>query len=103
MDQKNFEQIKVKREIIGDKDKMLSENMEVSISFYEEEPISILLPNQISSRVSDTEIAIKGQTVSSSYKPAILDNGLKVQVPPFINIGDKILLDTRSLEYIRKV
>ena len=103
MDQKSFEQIKVKRLMIGNKDKMLSENMEVSISFYKDEPISLLLPNQISCKVSDTEIAIKGQTVSSSYKPAILDNGLKVQVPPFINIGDKILLDTRSLEYIRKV
>tara|TARA_B100001027_G_C16172593_1_gene287686 strand:- start:56 stop:616 length:561 start_codon:yes stop_codon:yes gene_type:complete len=103
MDQKNFEQIKVKRVIIGDKDKMLSENMEVSINFYEEEPISLVLPNQISCKVSDTEVAIKGQTVSSSYKPAILDNGLKVQVPPFINSGDNILIDTRSHEYIRKV
>ncbi len=103
MDQENFEQIEVKRAVIGDKDKMLSENMEVLISFYDEEPISLLLPNQISCEVSDTEIAIKGQTVSSSYKPAILNNGLKVQVPPFINNGDKILLDTRSLEYVKKI
>ena len=103
MDQKNFEQIKVKKEIIGEKDKILTENMEVLISFYEEEPISLLLPNQISCKISNTEIAIKGQTVSSSYKPAILDNGLKVQVPPFINNGDKILIDTRTLDYIKKI
>ena len=103
MDQKNFEQIGVKKTVIGEKDRMLSENMEVLISFYEDEPISLLLPNQIKCEVSDTEIAIKGQTVSSSYKPAILNNGLKVQVPPFINNGDKILIDTRSLEYIKKI
>ncbi len=103
MDQENFEQIEVKKVVIGDKDKMLSENMEVLISFYEEEPISLLLPNQISCEVSDTEVALKGQTVSSSYKPAILNNGLKVQVPPFINNGDKILIDTRSLEYVKKI
>ena len=103
MDQKNFEQIKVKKNVIGEKDKILSENMEVLIKFYEEEPISLLLPNQISCEITDTEIAIKGQTVSSSYKPAILNNGLKVQVPPFINNGDKILIDTRTLEYIKKI
>tara|TARA_B100001027_G_scaffold187279_1_gene139981 strand:- start:317 stop:877 length:561 start_codon:yes stop_codon:yes gene_type:complete len=103
MDQKNFEQIKIKKEIIGEKDKMLSENMEVLISFYEDNPISLLLPNQISSEVSETEIALKGQTVSSSYKPAILSNGLKVQVPQFINKGDKILIDTRSLDYVKKI
>ncbi len=103
MDQKNFEQIKVKKNVIGGKDKILSENMEVLIKFYEEEPISLLLPNQISCEITDTEIAIKGQTVSSSYKPAILNNGLKVQVPPFINNGDKILIDTRTLEYIKKI
>ena len=103
MDQINFEQIKLKKEVIGEKDKMLSENMEVLISFYEEDPISLSLPNQISSEVSETETALKGQTVSSSYKPAILSNGLKVQVPQFINNGDKILIDTRSLEYVKKV
>ena len=103
MDQINFEQIKLKKEVIGENDKMLNENMEVLISFYEEDPISLSLPNQISSEVSETETALKGQTVSSSYKPAILSNGLKVQVPQFINNGDKILIDTRSLEYVKKV
>ena len=85
------------------KQKMLSENLEVVISFYDEKPIQIELPNQIISEVRETEIAIKGQTVSSSYKPAILDNELKIQVPPFINIGDKIIIDTRTLEYLKKV
>ena len=82
---------------------MLSENLEVSINFYEENPLSVDLPNQITSKVKTTDAALKGQTVSSSYKPAILDNGAKIQVPPFIESGDEIIIDTRSIEYIKKV
>ena len=64
---------------------------------------SIELPNQITCTISTTDAALKGQTVSSSYKPAILDNGLKIQVPPFVEAGDKIIVDTRSIEYIKKI
>ena len=103
MNSKSYEQVTVGKNVIGDKEKMLSENLEVVISFYDEKPIQIELPNQINSEVKETEMAIKGQTVSSSYKPAILNNGLKIQVPPFINIGDKIIIDTRTLEYLKKV
>ena len=103
MNSKSYEQVTVGKNVIGEKEKMLSENLEVVISFYEEKPIQIELPNQINSEVKETEMAIKGQTVSSSYKPAILNNGLKIQVPPFINIGDKIIIDTRTLEYLKKV
>ena len=103
MNSKSYEQVTVGKNVIGDKEKMLSENLEVVISFYDEKPIQIELPNQIISEVKETEMAIKGQTVSSSYKPAILNNGLKIQVPPFINIGDKIIIDTRTLEYLKKV
>tara|TARA_Y100000817_G_scaffold53817_1_gene39410 strand:- start:262 stop:822 length:561 start_codon:yes stop_codon:yes gene_type:complete len=103
MNSKSYEQVTVGKNVIGEKEKMLSENLEVVISFYDEKPIQIELPNQINSEVKETEMAIKGQTVSSSYKPAILNNGLKIQVPPFINIGDKIIIDTRTLEYLKKV
>ncbi len=103
MNSKSYEQVTVGKNVIGEKEKMLSENLEVVISFYEEKPIQIELPNQINSEVKETEMAIKGQTVSSSYKPAILNNGLKIQVPPFINIGDKIIIDSRTLEYLKKV
>jgi len=103
MNSKSYEQVTVGKNVIGNKEKMLSENLEVVISFYEEKPIQIELPNQINSEVKETEMAIKGQTVSSSYKPAILNNGLKIQVPPFISIGDKIIIDTRTLEYLKKV
>ena len=103
MNSKSYEQVSIGKNVVGEKEKMLSENLEVVISFYDEKPIQIELPNQIISKVRETEIAIKGQTVSSSYKPAILDNELKIQVPPFINIGDKIIIDTRTLEYLKKV
>ncbi len=100
---KSFEQTEIKKNIIGEKGKLLSENLEVSISFYNENPISIDLPNQVNCKIASTDIALKGQTVSSSYKPAVLENGLSVQVPPFIEAGDEVVVDTRNLEYIKKI
>jgi len=100
---KTFEQIEIKKELVGDKGKLLTENLEVSVSFYNDKPISLELPNQVKSKVELTDASIKGQTVSSSYKPAKLDNGLSIQVPPFIEIGDEIILDTRNLEYVKKI
>ena len=72
MEPKTFEQTEIKKEIIGDKGKLLTENLEVSISFYNENPISIELPNQITCKIETTDVALKGQTVSSSYKPCLL-------------------------------
>ncbi len=103
MEPKSFEQIEIKKEIVGEKGKLLSENLEVSVNFYDSKPISIDLPNQVSCKIETTDVALKGQTVSSSYKPAILDNGLSIQVPPFIDTGDEIIIDTRTLEYIKKI
>ena len=103
IDPKSFEQIEVKKEIVGEKGKLLTENLEVKISFYNEKPISIELPNQVQCKIETTDAALKGQTVSSSYKPATLDNGLNIQVPPFIESGDEIIIDTRNLEYVKKI
>ena len=103
MNPKSFEQIEVKKNIVGDKGKLLTENLEVSVSFYDEAPISVDLPNQVNCKIESTDVALKGQTVSSSYKPAILDNGLSIQVPPFIEVGDEVIVDTRNLEYIKKI
>ena len=100
---KSYEQINIKKELVGDKGKMLTENLEVSISFYNEEPLMVELPNQVTCVVETTDVALKGQTVSSSYKPATLDNGINIQVPPFIDSGDKIIVDTRTMEYIKKI
>ena len=103
MDPKSYEQINIKKETIGEKGKMLTENLEVSISFYNEKPLTVELPNQVTCTIDTTDVALKGQTVSSSYKPATLDNGINIQVPPFIESGDKIIVDTRTMEYIKKI
>ena len=103
MNQKTFEQTEVPKKIIGEKGNLLSENLEVIIRFHNENPLSIDLPNQITCKIKNTDAAIKGQTVSSSYKPAILENGINIQVPPFIESGDEIVIDTRSVEYIKKI
>ena len=88
---------------IGKKGKLLTENLEVDISFYNENPLSVEMPNQVTCKVKTTDVALKGQTVSSSYKPATLDNGINIQVPPFIESEDKIIVDTRTIEYIKKI
>ena len=103
MDPKSYEQINIKKETIGEKGKMLTENLEVSISFYNEKPLTVELPNQVTCTIDTTDVALKGQTVSSSYKPATLDNGVNIQVPPFIESGDKIIVDTRTMEYVKKI
>ncbi len=103
MNPKSFDQINIRKEIVGEKGKLLTESLEVSVSFYNDSPISVDLPNQVTCKIETTDAAIKGQTASSSYKPATLDNGLNIQVPPFIESGDMVLLDTRNLEYIKKV
>ena len=82
---------------------MLPENLEVSVSVYNESTIAVELPNQVRCKIETTDAALKGQTVSSSYKPATLDNGLDIQVPPFIESGDEIIVDTRNLEYVKKI
>ena len=100
---KTFEQINIKKDIIGEKGKLLTENLEVDISFYNESPLSVEMPNQVICKVKTTDVALKGQTVSSSYKPATLDNGINIQVPPFIESEDEIIVDTRTIEYVKKI
>ena len=103
MNPKSYEQINIKKEVIGEKGKMLTENLDVSISFYNEKPLIVALPNHITCTIETTDVALKGQTASSSYKPATLDSGINIQVPPFIDSGDKVIVDSRTMEYIKKI
>ena len=103
MEPRSFEQIDIKKSIVGEKGKLLTENLAVVVNFYNDKAIAVELPNQVKCRIDTTDVALKGQTVSSSYKPAKLDNGLNIQVPPFIENGDEIIVDTRKLEYVKKV
>ena len=81
----------------------MKENTEVTINFHDENPLSVDLPTTITCKVKTTDAAIKNQTASSSYKPAIIENDVKIQVPPFIESEDEIIIDTRTLEYLKKV
>ena len=103
MDNKTFEQISIPKSLSGEKYKLLSENLEVTITFMEEKPMSIDLPKNIECIVQTTDAVVKGQTATSSYKPATLENGINITVPPFIESGEKIILDTKTLEYVKKV
>ena len=103
MDNTNFEQVEISKSVIGEKYKLLKENLEVTVSFMQEKPISIELPNNIECTIETTDAAIKNQTASSSYKPALLDCGIRIDVPPFIESGEKIIIDTRTLEYVKRV
>ena len=99
----SFEQLNLKKNTVGEKGRLLYENLEININFYNEKPLNITLPNQITCKIDTTDVALKGQTVSSSYKPAKLENGLNIQVPPFIESGDTVIIDTRTMEYIKKI
>ena len=103
MDQVSYEQILIKKSKIGEKGKLLKENTEVTINFYDDNPLSVDLPITINCKIIMTDASLKGQTVSSSYKPAIIENDVKIQVPPFIDTDDEILIDTRTLEYVKKI
>ena len=103
MDNETFEQVEILKSVAGEQHKFLKENLEVIISFMQDKPISIELPNNVECTIESTDAAIKNQTASSSYKPALLDCGIKISVPPFLESGEKIIVDTRTLEYVKRV
>ena len=102
MDNVNFEQVSMDKNLLENKENLLKENLEVIISLINEKPVSLELPKNLECVVESTDAVVKGQTAASSYKPAKLDNGIMISVPPFIENGDKIIIDTRSLEYVKK-
>lgn len=99
MDMETYEQISISEEDIGEDVVFLQDGMTVVVEFYEESPLGVSLPEKVTLEVTETEPVIKGQTASSSYKPAILENGLKIGVPPFVSAGDKVIVSTAEREY----
>lgn len=99
MDQETYDQIAISAEDIGDDAVFLQDGMVVVIEFHESTPLGVSLPDKVTLEVTETEPVVKGQTASSSYKPATLENGLRVGVPPFVNAGDKIVVSTAEREY----
>ena len=102
MDNETYEQIHLNKENLGDSLPFLQENMVVKIESYEGEPLSVTLPETVVMEISETEPVVKGQTASSSYKPAILTNGVRVMVPPFIDAGTKIVVNTSDATYVER-
>jgi elongation factor P len=98
----DYEQMELDREFVGEKIKLLRENDEVILEMYDEKPIGIQLPNTLVFEVSETEAVVKGQTAASSSKPAVLENGLRVMVPPFIEQGEKVVINTEDLTYLKR-
>jgi elongation factor P len=102
MNQETFDQVTLEDEILGDTMLYLLPNTVISIDFYDNKPVGIELPNTVTLEVVDTEPSLRGATASASYKPAKMETGLVVQVPPFIEVGTKILIDTRENKYLSR-
>ncbi|MGB7287188.1 MAG: elongation factor P [Salaquimonas sp.] len=102
MDEETYEQLELQKDFVGDRAAFLQDGMKVTVELYEEKPIGIRLPDYVTLEVVEAEPVVKGQTVSSSYKPAILDNGVRCMVPPFISVGERIIVDTAEIIYVRR-
>lgn len=102
MDLETYEQIELERDFIGERAVFLQDNMNVVVESHEGRPIGVSLPDQVVLEIVEAEPVVKGQTAASSNKPAILDNGLRVMVPPFIGVGEKVVIDTGEMIYLRR-
>jgi elongation factor P len=102
MDKENYEQITLPADLLGDAVAFLQDGMDVTLELYDEKPISVQLPDHIEAEIVEADAVVKGQTASSSYKPAILDNGVRVMVPPHISAGTRIIVDVYAQEYVKK-
>lgn len=102
MNKTTYEQFAVNEDILGERAPFLEDGMEVSVDFIEARPIGVNLPAHVTLTLTEAEPSIKGQTATTSYKPALLENGLKIQVPPFINAGDKIVVSTADCTYVER-
>jgi elongation factor P len=102
MDTDNYEQLELPEEFVGERAAFLQDGMQVTLEMHEERPIGIKLPDQVVLTVTEADPVVRGQTAASSYKPARMDNGLRVMVPPFITTGERVVVDTNEVTYIRR-
>lgn len=102
MDKESYEQVSLSKDLLGDAAAFLQDGMDVVMELWEERPISVQLPDQIEALIVQADAVVKGQTASSSYKPAILENGVRVMVPPHIGAGTRIVVDTYAQEYVKR-
>ena len=102
MNMESYEQIELPVEFVGDQAAFLSDGMKVQVEFYGEKPLGVALPQHVEMEVEDTEPVVKGQTAANSYKPAMLVGGVKTQVPPFVGVGERIVVATEDGSYVRR-
>ena len=102
MDLESYEQLELQKDFVGDRAAFLQDGMTVTVELYEEKPIGISLPDQVVLQITEADPVVKGQTAASSYKPAVMENGVKVMVPPFVTAGERIIVDTNEITYIRR-
>ncbi|MFD0986495.1 elongation factor P [Methyloligella solikamskensis] len=102
MDMETYEQLEIPRDFIGDRAAFLQDGMQVMVESYEGKPLGVSLPDQVTLEVAEADAVVKGQTAASSYKPAVMENGVRVMVPPFISVGEKIVVDTNELTYVKR-
>ncbi len=102
MDAESYEQINISGDMLGDRAAFLQDGMQVIVESHEGRPIGVQFPEHVTLEVVETEPTVKGQTASASYKPATLDNGVRVMVPPFLSVGEKIIVNTATLEYVKR-
>jgi elongation factor P len=102
MNTDSYEQIELQSDFVGERTAFLQDGMMVVVGSHEGRPIGVRLPDQVTLEVSETEPVVKGQTAASSNKPAMLENGVRIMVPPFVEAGDKIVVDTNEVTYIKR-
>ena len=102
MDLESYEQLELQKDFVGDRRAFLQDGMMVTVELYDERPIGIALPDHVTLAIAEADPVVKGQTAASSYKPAILENGVRILVPPFISAGERVIVDTNELTYLRR-
>ncbi|MCP4073965.1 MAG: elongation factor P [Hyphomicrobiales bacterium] len=102
MDLESYEQLQLQKDFIGERAAFLQDGMNITVELYEDKPIGIKLPDHVTLEIVEAEPVVKGQTATSSYKPATMENGIRVMVPQFISAGEKIVIDTNELTYLRR-
>jgi len=102
MNTETYDQLELAKEFVGDRAAFLQDGMMVTVELYEEKPIGISLPDQVVLEIIEADPVVKGQTATSSYKPAVMENGVRIMVPPFIEAGERILVDTNEITYVRR-
>ena len=102
MDNETYEQLELQKDFVGDRAAFLQDGMTVTVELHEDRPIGVSLPDHVVLEIVEADPVVKGQTATSSYKPAVMENGVRVMVPPFIEAGERILVDTNEITYIRR-